>query len=87
MNTFTFTDNRPIHEHTLTLTAAQVAEHLAKDPQFVFYWRKGWDARQAANRSLYTYAPTPEVIVCPTITEEQWPEVDAEIAGAVGRGR
>lgn len=79
MNTFTFTDNRGIHKHVVTLDAAELAAHLVKDPQFVFYWRKGWNPRLAANRSLYTNPPTPKAIVAPHITEEQWPEIDAAI--------
>lgn len=79
---FTFTDNRPIHREVVTLNAAQLAAHLAKDPQFMFYWRKGWDPRMAANRSLYVNPPNPKAIVCPDITEETWPALDAALKDA-----
>jgi hypothetical protein len=76
MTTFTFTDNRGIHKHTVTLNAAELASHLSKDRQFVFYWRKDWDPRLAATRSLYTNPPDEKAYVCPTIEEAQWLEVD-----------
>lgn len=79
MTTFTFTDNRGIHKHTATLTAAELAAHLAKDPQFMFYWRKGWDPRLAATRSLYMLPPDAKAIVSPHIGEDQWPAVDAAL--------
>lgn len=79
MNTFTFTDNSGMRKHVVTLTAAELAAHLAKDPQFMFYWRKGWDGRLAATRSLYTNPPRPKTIVAPNITEDQWPSVDAAL--------
>lgn len=75
MTTFTFTDNRGMHKHVLTLNAAQLAAHLAKDPQFMFYWRKGWEPRQNAVRSLYLLPPDPKAIVSPQIGEDQWPEI------------
>lgn len=75
MNTFTFTDNRGLHKHVVTLDAEGIAAHLLRDPQFVFYWRKGWDPRQAANRSLYTNPPDLKAPVCPDITEAQWPSI------------
>lgn len=75
MTTFTFTDNSGRRKHVVTLTAEQMALHLAKDQQFVFYWRKGWDPRLAANRSLYTNPPDLKAPVCPDITEDQWPEI------------
>lgn len=81
MDTFTFTDNRGIHKHTLTLNAKELAAHLANDPQFMFYWRKGWESRLNALRSLYTNPPSPKAIVCPNITEEQWSAIDAELNG------
>ena len=77
MNTFTFTDNSGRRKYTATLTADQLAAHLAKDAQFMFYWRKGWDPRLAATRSLYLVPPDPKAIVAPHITEDQWPSVDA----------
>lgn len=76
MNTYTFKDNRGINKHVVTLTSEQLAEHLAKDKQFMFYWRKGWDPVLAANRSLYTSPPHVKTPVCPTITETQWPEIN-----------
>lgn len=76
METFTFTDNRGIHKHVLTLDATQLAAHLAKDAQFMFYWRKGWDPRQAAFRSLCMYPPDAKAIVWPMITEERWAIID-----------
>ena len=79
MTTFTFTDNRGIHKHVLTLDASQLAAHLAKDPQFMFYWRKGWEPRLNAFRSLYMNPPDPKAIVSPHIGEDQWPEVHAAI--------
>ena len=79
MTTFTFTDNSGRRKYVATLTTAQLAAHLAKDPQFMFYWRKGWDARQNAVRSLYLNPPDPKAIVSPQITEEQWPEVHRAI--------
>ena len=79
MNTIRFTDNRPIHKAVLNLTSAQVAAHLLRDQQFVFYWRKGWDPRLAATRSLYAYPVSVATIVAPTITVEQWQEIDAEL--------
>jgi hypothetical protein len=75
METFTFTDNRGIHKHIVTLTASQLAEHLSNDLQFMFYWRKDYDPRLAATRSLYQSPPNAKAIVCPTITEAQWPEI------------
>ena len=79
MTTFTFTDNSGRRKYVATLTTAQLAAHLAKDPQFMFYWRKGWDGRLAATRSLYTNPPSPKTIVAPNITEDQWPSVHAEL--------
>lgn len=79
---FTFTDNCGIHKHVLTLDATQLAEHLAKDPQFMFYWRKGWDPLLNATRSLYANPPDPKAIVSPTITEEQWPAIDKALRDA-----
>ena len=79
MNTFTFTDNSGMRKHAATLTAYELAAHLAKDPQFMFYWRNGWEPRLNALRSLYTNPPTPKAIVAPHITEEQWPEIDAAL--------
>ena len=79
MSTFTFTDNRGIHKHTVTLNAAELAAHLSKDAQFVFYWRKDWTPCLAANRSLYMAPPDEKAPVCPTIEEAQWPEVDAAL--------
>ena len=79
MTTFTFTDNSGRSKHVTTLNAAQLAAHLAKDPQFMFYWRKGWDPRQNAVRSLYLTPPDPKAIVSPHIAEEQWPAVDAAL--------
>lgn len=79
MTTFTFTDNRGLRKHTVTLDAAGLAAHLSKDPQFVFYWRKGWDPRLAATRSLYLYPPHEKAIVAPTISEAEWPEIDAAL--------
>lgn len=79
MTTFTFTDNRGIHKHVVTLDAAQLAAHLTKDAQFMFYWRKGWDPRLAATRSLYLCSPDPKAIVAPHITEDQWPVIDAAL--------
>ena len=75
MTTFTFTDNSGQRKRVATLTASQLAVHLAKDPQFMFYWRRGWDPRLAATRSLYLLPPDPKAIVSPHISEEQWPEV------------
>lgn len=79
MTTFTFTDNSGLRKRVTTLTAEQLAAHLAKDPQFMFYWRKGWDPRQNAVRSLYLNPPDPKAIVSPHIAEEQWPAVDAAL--------
>ena len=79
MNTIRFTDNRPIHKVVLKLTSAQVAAHLLRDQQFVFYWRKGWDPRLAATRSLYADPVSPDAIVAPRITVDQWQEIDAEL--------
>ena len=79
MNTFRFTDNRPIHKYVLTLDAAQLAAHLAKDAQFMFYWRKGWDPRLAAIRSINFTPPNEKAAVCPHITEEQWPCIETEL--------
>lgn len=76
MSIFTFTDNRGTNKHVLTLSAAQVAEHLAKDQQFMFYWRKGWEPRQAAIRSLHLYPPSLNTPVFPQITEDQWAEIE-----------
>lgn len=76
---FTFTDNRPLHKHIVTLDAAQLAAHLAKDAQFMFYWRKGWDPCLAANRSLYANPPHEKATVCPLITDLQWPIIDSEL--------
>lgn len=78
-DTFTFTDNKPQHKHIVNLTAAQLATHLANDAQFIFYWRKGWDPRQAAFRSLCMYPPDAKAIVWPMITEERWAIIDAEL--------
>ena len=83
MNTFTFTDNRGGHKHVLTLSAAQVAEHLAKDEQFMFYFRKGWDPRQAAIRSLHLYPPSLEAPVFPQITEGQWTEIELSLPSPI----
>ena len=77
MHTFTFTDNRPTHRHIITLDAAQVATHLAKDQQFMFYWRKGWDPRQQAIRSLHLYPPSEKAMIFPQISAEQWVDIDA----------
>lgn len=79
MTTFTFTDNSGRRKHIATLTAAQLAAHLAKDPQFMFYWRKGWEPRQNAVRSIYLLPPDPKAIVSPHIGEDQWPEVHAAL--------
>jgi hypothetical protein len=76
---FTFTDNRPIHQHVVTLDASQLAAHLAKDPQFMFYWRRGWDGRLAATRSLYTNPPSTKATVSPSISDEQWQLVNAAL--------
>lgn len=76
MTTYTFTDNRGIHQHVVTLTTEQLAAHLSADIQFMYYWRKGWDPLQAANRSLYTNPPNLKAPVCPTLTDEQWPAID-----------
>ena len=79
MTTFEFTDNSGRRKYVATLTAAQLAAHLAKDPQFMFYWRRGWEPRQNAVRSLYLTPPGPKAIVSPHISEAQWPEVHAAI--------
>ena len=79
MKTIQFTDNRPIHKAILNLTSAQVAAHLLRDQQFAFYWMKGWDPRLAATRSLYAYPVSNDAIVAPTITVDQWQEIDAEL--------
>lgn len=79
MNTIRFTDNRPIHKAVLDLTTAEVAAHLLRDQQFEFYWRKGWDPRLAATRSLYAYPVSNEAIVAPTITVDQWKEIDEQL--------
>ena len=79
MTIFTFTDNRGIHKHVVSMSASQLAEHLAKDRQFVHYWRKDWDPCLAANRSLYMSPPNLKAPVCPTIEQSQWPEVDTAL--------
>lgn len=79
MATFTFTDNSGRRKRVTTLTAAQLAAHLSNDAQFMFYWRKGWDPRQAATRSLYATPPDPKAIVSPHINEDQWALVDAAL--------
>lgn len=84
MTTFTFTDNSGRRKHVVTLTAEQMAAHLAKDPQFMFYWRKGWDPRLAATRSIYLNPPDVKAAVCPDISEGQWPEVDAALIKLLG---
>ncbi len=76
---FRFTDNRPIHKHVFNMDAAQVAAHLAKDVQFMYYWRKGWDPRLAAIRSLNFNPPNLNACVCPHITEEHWHAIDANL--------
>ena len=78
--TFRFTDNRPIHKVVLTLNAAELSAHLSRDPQFMHYWRKGWDPRLAAIRSLNFTPPDERALVCPHITEEQWAAIDAELS-------
>lgn len=70
--TFTFTDNRPQHKHIVHFTAEELAAHLSKDSQFMYYFRKGWDPRQAAFRSLCMYPPNEKAPVWPMITEERW---------------
>ena len=77
MHIFTFTDNRPIHKHVVTLNVTQLAAHLAKDVQFMYYWRNGFDPILAANRSLYLTPPDEKATVCAAITEEQWTALDA----------
>lgn len=79
MNTFTFTDNSGMQRHVVTLDAKELAEHLSNDPQFMFYWRKGWEPRLAATRSLYMLPPHPKAIVSPKISDTQWPEIDAAL--------
>lgn len=78
--TFTFTDNRPIHKHVVVLSVAQLAAHLMKDEQFVYYWRKGWDPMLAANRSLGFNPPDVRAAVVPRITEEGWVEIERELS-------
>lgn len=79
---FTFTDNRGIHKHVLTLDVAQLAAHLSKDPQFMFYWRKGWDPRLAATRSLAMYPPDPKASVAPGISETEWAAINEQLCTA-----
>lgn len=85
MNTIRFTDNRPIHKVVIDLTPREVAEHLIGDPQFAFYWRKNWEPRQAAIRSLYIRPVSDKAVVSPTFTEEQWDEIDAELCHMNGK--
>ncbi len=85
MGTFIFTDNRGIHKHVITLDDAGLAAHLAKDPQFLYYWRKGWDPVLAANRSIYTNPPSLKAPVCPEIIGEQWVAIENELMIIMGR--
>lgn len=79
MTTFTFTDNTGLRKITMALSARDLAQHLAKDRQFVFYWRRGWDGRQAAIRSLYAYPPSEKAHVAPEITVEAWALIESEL--------
>lgn len=66
--TFAFTDNRAgSRRRVIQVGAVQLAKHLSKDPQFMFYWRKGWDAPQAAHRSLLMYPMFPEATLPPSL--------------------
>lgn len=82
MSSFTFTDNRGIHKHVLILDAARLAAHLTKDPQFMFYWRKGWNPRLAAIRSLAMYPPDIKAAVVPDISEAGWVAIHDQLCTA-----
>jgi hypothetical protein len=79
MNTIRFTDNKGIRKVVIDLTPREVAEHLTGDQQFVYYWRKNWDPRLAAIRSLYIRPVSDKAIVTPALTEDQWYAINAEL--------
>lgn len=79
MTTFIFTDNKALHKSTLRLSPAELAEHLAKDRQFVYYFSKGWDSHLAATRSLAMYPVDPKATVPPNFSTDQWAEVELAV--------